>query len=401
MTNKYISLNNGLSYKENKDTTITYYCSFRDKDNKVKRKKLFKKDNHSQKHIREAILKSEEIKNEDKEEKKQVEIMTLNKLAENYFTMRRAKTLGQLRRKYNHLNEEDFYNNVDIKTKIHRTKAHIGFYYKNISNSKLAKMNIEDITVKIFSDYVDKHLNTKHLSEKSVYDLVSLLKTICNYNIISGEITNNPFTYFKIAHPHRKRQRYLSIEELELLLKTAKEYTYNKNVYMAIYLGVLTAGRARTVLSIRKKDIDFTNRKILLDNFKTNKLYNVVITKKASEWLEKITEDLNPSDYLIHKKYQAHNPLRSVPVKIYTIMDELFNKDLNKKNNFDRDQVVNFHTLRRSIATNMALQKIDIYKIMLFLNHSNIKQTQDYLNLQNMNISNEVELLHEKIFKNF
>ena len=32
----YISLNNGLRYKENKDTTITYYCSFRDKDNKVK-----------------------------------------------------------------------------------------------------------------------------------------------------------------------------------------------------------------------------------------------------------------------------------------------------------------------------------------------------------------------------
>jgi len=402
----YKSLGSGISYRKNKDKTFTYYFSYREKE-KVKRVKLFKKDNLNQRNLREAILKIETILKITKEKKQVI----LNDLADTYFQMLKNKSLGQLKRKYSYLSDIDFNKNIDVKTKSHRTKTQQGFYNKHIKNTIIGKSEIENIDRELFTDFVNTVLNMKKLSEKSIYDLISLLKTICNYSILLKTICNysieinlidnNPFNYFKIKHPHRKRQRYLNINELELLLKTTKEYISNPNVYMAIYLAVLTAGRAKTVLNIQKRHISFDDNKILLDNFKTSKIYYVAIPEKASEWLKKMTKDLEYNDYLIHKKYQKENPLRTIPVKVYKIMDELFNKHLNKQNNLDRDNVVNFHTLRRSIATNMALEKIDIYKIMLFLDHSSIKQTRDYLNLKNMDISTDIENLHSKIFKNF
>ena len=80
-------------------------------------------------------------------------------------------------------------------------------------------------------------------------------------------------------------------------------------------------------------------------------------------------------------------------------MDELFNQGLNKKNNTDREEVVNFHTLRRSIATNLALQGTEIYDIMILLDHSSIKQTQDYLSLSNSSLSDETNKLFSTVFK--
>ena len=44
-------------------------------------------------------------------------------------------------------------------------------------------------------------------------------------------------------------------------------------------------------------------------------------------------------------------------------MNELFNKDINRKVNFERDDMVNFHTIRRSVATNLAKSGVSIYKI--------------------------------------
>ena len=79
-------------------------------------------------------------------------------------------------------------------------------------------------------------------------------------------------------------------------------------------------------------------------------------------------------------------------------MDKLFNQHLDKSNNYDRDYIVNFHTLRRSVATNLALQGSNIYDIMTLLNHSSIKQTQDYLSLDNNTLSTETDKFLSSVF---
>jgi len=82
-------------------------------------------------------------------------------------------------------------------------------------------------------------------------------------------------------------------------------------------------------------------------------------------------------------------------------MDELFNQGLNKKNNSDRDKVVNFHTIRRSIATNLVNNGTSVYDVMIFLNHSSVEQTMKYLNTGSNQLHSAVVDLMGNIFKDF
>ena len=391
----YISLGSSISVRENKNGSVSYYYSFRE-NGKTKRKKILTAKKHTEANFKKALLLAKQTKEENSDK------VTINNLSEKYFESRYIKMKSQLRQKYNYLSEKDFDDDVNVRQKLLGVKSEEQRYKKNISTSKIANMNLHAIKRQDIKDFVDKDLSTKGLSQKTIYNMISLIKTIINFGIRNELCNINPFSNFKIKNPKRKRQRYLNREELELLLKTAKEYP-NPNVYMSIYLAVITAGRLRSILNIQKKDIDFENCFIRLDNFKSNKFYTVKIPKKASEWLKKQCENLDSDDYLIryHHKTPEKKPMLDCPDAVYKIMDKLFNQGLNKQNNLDRDNVVNFHTIRRSIATNLALEGVDIYKIMLLLNHSSVKQTQDYLNLSNIIMTNELEEFHSKLFADF
>jgi len=397
---KYISLGNGIQVRKSKNETYTYYHSFRDKtDNKVKRKKLFTTDTADAKALKKAILTINDIIESDEQK---ANTITLNALSKRYFESRRKKMIGELRRKYNNISEEDFFKLKNVKNKLTGLRSEVNRYNKNISISEIANQDIEMLKRQDFKAFLDNDLNLKGLSEKTVYNMVSLCKTIINYGI-RNEIIDiaNPLANFTVKNPKRKRIRYLNIEELEKLLKECQKHE-NPNVYMSVYLGVLTGARARSVLNIKKKDIDFGNNRIKLDNFKSNKIYTVAITQKASKWLQKQSINLNADDYLIYnRKGKTQQPFTYIPKGVYKIMDELFNQNIDKKNNEERDNVVNFHTIRRSIATNMALDGVDIFKIMTFLNHGSTKQTHDYLNLSGINLNQDMEALHGKIFANF
>ncbi|MBE0515494.1 site-specific integrase [Sulfurimonas sp.] len=198
------------------------------------------------------------------------------------------------------------------------------------------------------------------------------------------------------------RNRYLSVSEIRELLKEAKSYPF-ENVYLCIYLGILTAGRLRTVLNIRKSDIDIENNYIKLDNFKSSRNYRVSISEEASNYFNKILVNYEDNEHIIRpthfkdRKFPSQAMIEA-PEAVFKLMDKLFNQKLNKQNNKERNEVVNFHTLRRSVAINLALSGVEIYKIMTFLNHSSVKQTQDYLNLEYLTARSETDLFLKNIF---
>lgn len=404
---KYISLGHSVSVKRNKNDTYTYFHSQKI-DGKVKRIKLFSKDKHSVKHLETAIL----MKNKNKsiEETKDMSsspanpIYTLNILAENYFNSRKIKMISDLKQEFNYLKNDEFFENKTIKRKLTNLKSETQKYNKNVSKSKIADMDINSITKVDINRFKDLELTHKNLSQKSVSTIISLIKTIVNKGVEQEYIDRNPFQYIKVQNKKKTRVRSLNTEELKLLLDTCKDYEKNFNVYLSVYLGVLTAGRARTILSIQKKDIDVKNRQIRLSNFKTSKYYVIQLNKEAVEWLDrKILQHIGANDYLIQPTNERdrktpQQPLSEIPEKVYNIMDELFNQNLDKSNNNDRDFVVNFHTLRRSVATNLAQQGSSIYDIMTLLNHSSTKQTEDYLSLSNTSLSTETDKFLSSIF---
>ena len=66
---KYISLGAGIQVRRSANDTYTYYHNFRI-GKKVKRKKLFVKEKHSSANFKEAILRCDTAKKEEKKKRK-------------------------------------------------------------------------------------------------------------------------------------------------------------------------------------------------------------------------------------------------------------------------------------------------------------------------------------------
>jgi len=335
-------------------------------------------------------------------------IATLNELALIYFDNRMKIQKSKIIQEHTHLSLEEIDKLVMTKQKLYNIRKEINVYKKNIEKTQIAKTPLDMINSKILNDFMREDFGFLKLSQKSKWNIITQLKTIVNFAMQQELITNlsNPFNskIVKIKNPKKMRNRVLNEDELKTLLQEAKKN--NQNVYMPIYLALLTAGRANTILNIRKKDIDLKNRTIYLNNIKASKKYTLELNEGAIRWFEKILQDYDNEEYLVRcEKPQfrkiPYRPMRKLPQKIFEIMDNLFNEHLNKKDNGDRDNVVNFHSIRRSVATNLVKNGAVLYDVMKFLDHSSIQQTEKYLNLKSKESYKIQSLILDRIFENF
>lgn len=447
----------GISYVKNKKG-ITYYHTYRDPDSKIpKRKKILSKDKHTKENAEECyelvktIYKAKENDNTniDLEESEKEDYntnivpeetdfknyLTLNQLAEIYFQKRIEKKERIFRELNTHLTPKEFEEDKTIQRKLYNTKKEKLRFIKNVEDSELANRPVNKITQQCVNDFIEIHLANKSLTKKSKFNIGSAIKTIFNFSIKKNTINiKNPFESVKFENPKRNRQKALTEEEIKLLLSECKKYNYdqkgkdfyyrkdkkgnmikvnktfkkNYNIYLSVYFGVITAARLGSILNIKKKDIDLKHKTITLTNQK-NKMtqYKVQLTDKAIDWLEnKILPYYEPNEYLIRpmnplKRQNPPQSMKNIPEEVYKIMDKLFNQGFNKQNNHDRDNVVNFHSIRRSIATNMAKQGTSLYNVMILLNHSSVEQTRQYLNTEHNKLNNDINKLMSNIFNQF
>lgn len=418
-----------IYYVINKNDSISYYVSFK---NPYTKKSIRKKIKTIAKNEVRSLTKNkivlevkkeleklkEDIKNVDNRSNIEIEketttyenFITLNQLAQKYYKEKIEQKKRKLREFYNHLSNEDFENNNLIQKKVYNVKKEHLRYIKNVETFELGKTPLNKINRKVINNYINNVLGVSNLAQKSKFMIMSNIKTIVNWGI-RNEIINisNPFQNVAFKNPKRQRARVLDESELRSLLQKCKEYKENINVYLSVYLGVLTAARARSILTIRKKDIDINNKTITIINQKNNnQVYKVPLSEKGATWLkDKILPFYEDNEYLIKNIHNRKNgilqlnPMVDIPHKVYQIMDELFNQHLNKQNNLDRDDVVNFHTIRRSIGTNLVKNGVSVYNVMILLNHSSVEQTMKYLNINYNKLNSHISGLMDNIFKDF
>jgi len=404
----------GIYYVKNLEN-ITYYGSFKNPLTKQsKRVKLLVKDKYLDKYSKECIPLLDNIKkeyvnyntNEVTETLIYTNYKTLSEIGDIYFKSRVDKKTRLLKELYNHLTKEEFEENRTIQRQIYTTKKEKLRFIKNLEDSEILNKSVNKINKKNVNDYINIHLANKNLSQKSKFNVISLIKTVFNYSIKSDIINiKNPFENIIFKNPKRKRIKVLSENELILLLEECKKEDIN--VYLSVYLGILTGGRKTSILNIRKKDIDVENGTITLTNFKVNnRNYTIKINENGMKWLkEKVLPFREENDFIVQSTLERYRvnppqPLKDTPMRVKKIMDILFNENLNKQNNLDRDYVVNFHTLRRTIGTHLIMNGTTIYNVMILLNHSSIQQTMDYLNITFNDLNNDLENFHNKLFGN-
>ena len=339
----------GVFYRDivtNKKKDKVYYIIFQEND-KTREKKVGKLSEGVQANyahnIRISILNKlrlgEEIffLNETIDE----EVITFNEIAMKYFDVR------ELHNRTNHQSKSKYNSQL---------KQFIGSH--NIS--KITKNDILNIQATLAKSRAPKTVNVYTQFIRAVYNFA------IQEEIYFGK---NPTQGIKELKIDNKRERFLSVQEVKVLLESVK---HDEELYLFVLLSLSTGGRLGTIMAISKKDLDFDNKIITLLDIKNNDTYGGFF----NDSIKKI---------LLHKikKLRANDPVinmneRTLRRKLSKILSELFNKDLLMN---DRKKRVVIHTLRHTFASQLAIKGVPIFTIQNLLNHKDIKQTLRYAKL--------------------
>ena len=216
-----------------------------------------------------------------------------------------------------------------------------------------------------------QRLKRKVIAERTINALIQIIGAI--YNIaIQKEIFkgNNPVNKsVKRINVDNKRERYLTIEEINILLDEVKHEEY---LYVFVQLALQTGGRMGTILLITKKDIKIESNTIQLKDHKNNSTYLGFFNDELKYLLQTRIKNLNANDLIINRGQQV------IQDRLTKIYNKHFNVGLA---NDDRKNRVVTHTLRHTFASHLAIKGTPIYTIQKLMNHKDITMTLRYAKL--------------------
>ena len=336
-----------LNHLENND--ISYSVIYKDSDKKTKRFTVGKKSqgitetyayNKRAEFINKINLGEEPTAVSNKKKK---EIITLDSVAvESY----------EQKAKHNRNNQKS-----QRKYEIHVTPI-------------LGHRDIKSIT----TDDVEKlqSMKLKDFSPKMVNTILGELSTVFNYAIEKEIITLNPTKKVKSLKIDNKRERYLTKDEIFILLEQTKG---DEQLHIFTLIALTTGARANAISSLTPRDINFDTKIINILDEKNNERYTAFLAHSELETLLKkriatkrindfILEDNNPNIY------------DQISYKLTRILNDLFNDEDTEM----KHRVV-IHSLRHSFASNLAINGTPIFTIQKLLNHKDINMTLRYAKL--------------------
>lgn len=204
------------------------------------------------------------------------------------------------------------------------------------------------------------------ISDKSINNILNLLKTIIKYGFKNDLLKNDFSKYISLLDIDNAREKFLTKDEIKKLYETSKK---DETLYLLFKLALNTGGRLASILNIHKKDIDFSHDLLTLKDFKNNSTYKCFLSEDLKELLEKRVSILKINDKLF-----PSNPER----RLRSILNELFNDGIDQN---DRKNKVVFHTLRHTFASHLAINGTPIFTIQKLMNHRDIKMTLRYAKL--------------------
>ena len=374
---KYNGINEYFRKSDPDKKTISYYITFRDIDNKVKREKTA------------ATNKDDALK-----------ILNDKKIQLSRDRQEIAKDSSLLHRKV-------FNNSLtldEVALKYHPTKTNPearrneAKYHNHISPS-LGKLKISKITqddVIKLSNKLSNKISARGglLNPRTVKDIIENLRVIFNWAIEQNYISKNPVIVKKIiTTDDNEAGRVLNDIELEKLWNI-DELKTNDRLFLFLRTCYFTGARPAGIIDIQVKHINFTDKKIRIKAMKKGKSYEANASNELLEILTKWIEKHN----LVHDNFifypiqtymrastdEERIKLKNTPARyegysrlVRKIFDKHFNQDIDS---YDFAYRVSVYTMRRTAGTKI-YKKHGIVHAKKFLNHTDIKTTMKYLNI--------------------
>lgn len=215
-------------------------------------------------------------------------------------------------------------------------------------------------------------IKLKEFAPKTVNTILGELSVIFNYAIDKNIIAQNPLKKVKSLRVDNVRERYLSKEEVFVLLDYTKS---DEQLYIFTLLALTTGARVGAICKITPRDINFDMKTIsVLDEKNSEKYTSFLGSDELEKLLKKRVQKLK-LDTPILKENEA-NLYDQIKLKARTVLDRLFNDE-----NIDAKHKVVIHTLRHTFASHLAINGTPIFTIQKLLNHKDIRMTLRYAKL--------------------
>lgn len=230
----------------------------------------------------------------------------------------------------------------------------------------------------------------KRMRTTSVNKSMAALKSFFKYLHTRKYIEENPIAIVekvRIKDSDKKKKENLTVEEAERLIYSTEKNSIpsmklrNKVLMMSfLFFGV----RVSELCALKIEDVSFKEKTIYINDGKGGKNREVPMFDELIEDFKEYIKTRKGKEYLFSVK-NTDKPLN--PDSVLKLVKHHVKKARIKKN-------IGCHALRRTTATLLSEDDLDITEIQKFLGHSSINTTMLYLNT-------ELEATKRKIRRNY
>lgn len=264
-------------------------------------------------------------------------------------------------------------------------------HQKGFRNKKsLIKMMREEfgmLPLKFFTlEYVEQYqtkLFSSGLSEGTVNRRIGCLKNMftkaVDWKLASTSMCAEVHKV-KMFKETMKRDRFLSREEISILLDSCGVYMEQQHLKPIIIFAINTGCRKEEILSVKWSQVDLVHGFVTLYKTKNTELRKIPINEPLRAMLNELPKK------------------NEVPYVFYNFKSDERFKDLKRsfrtaatKAGFGNDVV--FHTLRHTFASHLVMAGVDIPTVSRLMGHKSITMTMRYSHLAPNHLSKAVDAL--------
>jgi integrase len=246
--------------------------------------------------------------------------------------------------------------------------------FENHLKDPLGKKRLNDIS-SFELERLKSKLTGKGLAPATVKHCLILVREIFNkareWGKYQGE---NPIHGVKLPTLSNQRERFLSHEEADLLLKELAGINgraTHDQALLALHCGL----RPGEIFNLKGQDLDFQNDIINIADPKNKHSRKVFMTQAVKKMLESRLPE-NAGDYIFMER-ETGNRIKVISQTFDRAVDKLgFNKGIE-----DPRQKVVFYTLRHTFASWLAIQGTPILTIKELMGHKTLAMTERYAHL--------------------
>jgi len=263
------------------------------------------------------------------------------------------------------------------------------------------------------------------LAPKTINSIMDLMRAMFNEGMKQGKVSSNPFRDTRRLEVDNLKERYLTVEEVELLFSKfsgaggGKSNSSNRMWLLLLQMAYYTGARPASFLELRLSDIEVVNeepKNIRFKAIKKGKSYSVPVANGLKQLLlarvlelqeeQEADKRVRPQAKLFADGYLfpssrfkgralAHATVRD---NIQPVLDELFNGGVVRNESGravcrkDGKERITLYSIRHTTATHL-VDKADIYTASKILNHTTVKMTERYAKVLDKNKQDGVNAL--------